>query len=277
MKKDKASDSANSADRIGTCKLCLQVKELCQSHYIPKSVYRLFHKRQLGDPVVMTPNLVLSTSQQIRDYLLCLDCEARFSIAEKYVVACMARDGGFPLRDKLQGKPSSPAGKYLRFSGLQAGIDTDKIAYFAISMVWRGAVHAWATIDRQCTAEIVVPNLEALRRYLLGETPLPDDTRVFVLVCADMISQLHVQAPFMVNGPGNENLFEMMIAGILMQVGIQRDPRERDLWCAVHTPDRAIFFGDNESNTLDWARPFHENARIAKNVKSIPRKRLSKR
>lgn len=254
----------------GTCKLCLQTKKLCDSHYIPKGVYRRFRQSQHGAPVVMTPKLVLSTSRQVRDYVLCNECEARFSVAEKYILPLMAGDKGFPLRDKLQGKPWVAAWKYLRYSGPRVGINTDKLAYFAVSMVWRGAVHSWATLDGQRTSILAVPNVEALRRYLLGEAPLPDDTYVFALVCADRLSQLVVQSPFSVAGPGNDNRFEMLMSGILLQVGVQRAAAERDLVCAIHTPDRAIFYGDHHENCLNWARTIHENARVAKNVSVKP-------
>ena len=95
---------------------------------------------------------------------------------------------------------------------------------------------------------------------------MPDDTYIFVLICADRLSQVQVQGPFLVGGPENDNRFEMLIGGILLQVGVGRPKAERDLVCAVHTKDHAIFYGDHHENSLTFARSFHEKARIAKNV-----------
>jgi hypothetical protein len=255
---------------IGTCKLCLETKELCDSHFLPKGIYRRYRKQQHGDPIVMTPKLILSTSKQVRDYVLCLDCEALFSARERYMLPLMAGDKGFPMLEKFYDKPFQRAGPFLRFSGSQVGIDTEKLAYFAVSMIWRGAVHSWATIDGQRTGDLDVPNVEAMRRYLLEQTPLPPDTYVFILVCADRLSQLQVQGPFLVGGPENDNRFEMLMSGILLQVGVGRPAGERDLICAVHTPDHALFYGDHSENSLQFARSFHERARIAKNVPKAP-------
>lgn len=259
---------------IGTCKLCLQRKELCDSHFLPKGIYRHFRKQQSGDPIVMTPKLIVSTSKQVHDYVLCAECEERFSVRERYILPFMAGENGFPMIEKLRNKPFAPAGSYLRFSGPIIGVDTEKLAYFAVSMIWRGAVHSWATIDRQRTGDLVVPNVEALRYYLLDEAPLPDDTYIFVLICADRLSQVQVQGPFLVGGPENDNRFEMLMSGILLQVGVGRSPAERDLICAVHTNDRAVFYGDHYEHSLNFARSFHQKARIAKNVpKSTPKRR----
>jgi hypothetical protein len=104
------------------------------------------------------------------------------------------------MREKLNGQPALPAGAYLRFVGKQAGLDMDKLEYFAVSMVWRAAVHCWAMIDRQFTGGLVVLNIEALRQYLPGLTPLPDDTYFFVLICTDHLSQVQVLGPFLVSG-----------------------------------------------------------------------------
>ena len=45
----------------GICKLCLQKKELQDSHLIGRAVYRLFRKDEGEDPIVMMPDVVLQT------------------------------------------------------------------------------------------------------------------------------------------------------------------------------------------------------------------------
>jgi hypothetical protein len=72
---------------------------------------------------------------------------------------------------------------------------------------------------------------------------------VFILMCADRLSQVQVHGPFLVGGEGNDNRFEMLMSGILLQVGIDRPPAERDLVCAVHTGDRAIELSSTATTT----------------------------
>ena len=64
---------------VGTCKLCLQEKELQDSHLIGRGIYRLIRREQGEDPIVMTPEIVLQTSRQVSDYVFCKDCEQKFS------------------------------------------------------------------------------------------------------------------------------------------------------------------------------------------------------
>lgn len=98
--------------------------------------------------------------------------------------------------------PKDPDQSVNRYSGADLGVDMDKFAYFAISMVWRGAVHDWVMPDG-----IVRPHdalgsfVEPMRLYLLGETPLPPNTSVIVIAGSDDESrkvwttpQAHVEA-----------------------------------------------------------------------------------
>ena len=54
------------------------------------------------NPIVMTRNVVVPTSNQMRDYLLCDECERRFSEHGENSIARQVYDGtSFPLLDRL--------------------------------------------------------------------------------------------------------------------------------------------------------------------------------
>jgi len=77
--------------RQGKCALCLQDRELRNSHILPKWCYaRSFNvKHQLK--VVGTPDLVGKTMQDgYKEPLLCDDCEGRFSRWETYAAPCFS-------------------------------------------------------------------------------------------------------------------------------------------------------------------------------------------
>jgi hypothetical protein len=59
---------------IGVCALCLRTAELCDSHLIPKSLYRVARAadhRAHPDPVLLTSAVRRQTSFQATQYLLC--------------------------------------------------------------------------------------------------------------------------------------------------------------------------------------------------------------
>jgi hypothetical protein len=82
------------ADR---CALCLEVKELQDGHFIGKALYKIARNR--GGAVVKTPGLFIGIDTQVRDYLICRECEQLFSRrGEEYVMGLVKQDAGnFPL------------------------------------------------------------------------------------------------------------------------------------------------------------------------------------
>jgi hypothetical protein len=166
----------------------------------------------------MMPSHVVSTSKQIHDYLLCAECEHRLNVGGEQYIHAVSFDGEtFPLKDILASGTPLPIGPFLRYSGLQAGADVEKLVYFAVSMVWRGGVHSWRTIKGQTSLLAVGSHMEEMRRFLMGEIPLPPEIGVVVIVCTGSASQAHVLAPFLVGGEATDTLFEMLVYGITLR------------------------------------------------------------
>jgi hypothetical protein len=255
---------------VGTCKLCLTERKLQDSHYIPASLYRRIRKMAGADPIIMTPRLVMSSSRQIRDYVLCTDCEHLLNVGgEDYIAYISASSSHFPLRDMLLNGTPSPLGPFLCYSGKQIEVDVRKVVYFAVSMVWRGAVHAWKTVDRQ-TSQLTVPtHLEDMRRFLMGEIELPVGIGLLVIVCLDFASQAHVLAPFLVGGEQTDTLFEMQMCGIVLRVGINHPQKEFYALACTHNPSAPILVADWSKSTMSAVGDFHLKARHAKNVRKI--------
>jgi hypothetical protein len=212
----------------------------------------------------------MSSSRQIHDYVLCNDCEHRLNVGgEKYIGDISAEGRHFPLRDMLSSGTPSPLGPFLYYSGKQIGVDVRKVVYFAVSMAWRGAVHAWKTVDRQ-TSQLTVPShLEDMRRFLMGEIELPIEIGVIMIVCLDFASQVHVIAPFLVGGEETNTLFEMQMCGVVLRVGINHPEKEfYDLAC-THNPSAPIVVADWSKSTMSAVANFHLRARHAENVRII--------
>jgi len=60
-------------------------------------------------------------------------------------------------------------------------IDSEQLTYFALSVIWRAAVHKWRNGPRTVSLELG-PYLEPLRQFLHGEAPFPDCMMVVVRV-----------------------------------------------------------------------------------------------
>lgn len=83
---------------IGTCKLCLEEKELCKSHIIPEFAYEYVYDYSKGGRKIshytpsLSNDLIVTRKQKgFREYLLCSNCENKFSKWEKYVKECFEK------------------------------------------------------------------------------------------------------------------------------------------------------------------------------------------
>jgi hypothetical protein len=187
----------------GICKLCLQDKDLQDSHLMPRSLYKKARgsgSKGNQDPHILTVRGRRPTSHQITDHVLCRDCEGRFSKnGEDYVMPLVTRqDGQFPLLEKLKKIPPRVSGK--DFSAYSVSetpdIDRAKLACFALSVFWRASVHKW----EQAGGELVSIDLgkkynEEIRKYLMDETPIPRNAAMSVAVCSDVESQVSFYMP----------------------------------------------------------------------------------
>jgi hypothetical protein len=93
---------------IGVCALCLRTAELCDSHLVPKSLYRVARAadhRAHPDPVLLTSTVRRQTSFQATQYLLCAECQKRFDQnGEDWVMRhCYRGRDRFRLRELLGG------------------------------------------------------------------------------------------------------------------------------------------------------------------------------
>src|SRR5262249_45657439 len=139
-----------SASVVGICKLCGKRRKLRKSHLLGRAFYKMC-KDGTSDPIVMTPDIILPTSRQVSDYVLCEKCEQLFSSnGENYVSKLVFDSRDFPLLDRMNVAMTVKVETNLRvYSASAMGLDVDKIAYFALSVFWRASVHSWHTIGKQ--------------------------------------------------------------------------------------------------------------------------------
>jgi hypothetical protein len=250
----------------GRCALCqTDGIDLCDSHLISEGIYW-----RLGeDRIVMTPQIFVSVSNQVKDYLLCRKCEAKFGTAESYVLPLVwQRDASFPLLEKLKAsKPIGPTTNgLLVYSGHAVGIDVDKIAYFALSMFWRDSVHVWKTLNSQLISMPLDSWEEPVRKYLNGETGFPAGVVLKFTMCTDAESHGSFFAPVKWTNDLYTG-YDMTVLGVAftMVVGVEPGAKNWDL-CCVNSRDRRIFAEDCSATSREHRKDLRRAARIARNV-----------
>jgi hypothetical protein len=151
--------------------------------------------------------------------LLCNECEKRFNengesevlkhIAPKLVLKSMPLAKRMEIAWARDNDPIAP-----RYCADDFDIDTDKFAYFALSIVWRRTIHDWhPAIPRWELGEFA----EDMRSYLLGERTFPRDAAVIVVVCTDEISRRSWTIPEQFVEAGCLN-FRFQVRGIHFRV-----------------------------------------------------------
>jgi hypothetical protein len=171
----------------GICRLCLKERDLCESHVIPKALYPTKNQKSA---TITRETATPGRSPHVKEHLLCRDCETKFTRnGESDVLKWLApKVKNFPLADRLNvALPRERFPDVSRFAAYDLGLDAKKFAYFAVSVIWRAAVHAWTLPDGTKTSPLDLGSHEdIIRTYLLGETDFPHDVMaVIVLVCSD--------------------------------------------------------------------------------------------
>ena len=241
----------------GICKLCLQMKKLRDSHFIPRAMYKYLRTTSEKDPnpVVIGRTREATTSRQMRDYLLCAKCEDLFNKnGENEILKWVWNGKRFPLGDRLAvAVPLSLDPSVTpSFSGTSIGVDAEKLAYFALSVLWRAAVHEW---DLPFGGKTTLLNLgtieEPIRKYLLGMAGLPPEVVVVAMACTDPLSIEAFSTPSRVRGyPGT--CFAILTLGIYFRVliGSGITPESREICCAM-SKMRPIFQRDCSQKTSE--------------------------
>jgi hypothetical protein len=234
---------------IRKCKLCLQTKDLQKSHFLPKGAYKVNRAPALKNPhpVVLSNNKLLQSSAQLSDYLLCSDCEQRFSAnGEAWVLGNIPRNYGekFPILDALRAEiPLLEDGGTRLYAGEKVkALDVDKIVYFALSVFWRGAVHEWkSSLHTKAPDVHLCAYEEPIRQFLLGLSPLSDDIALHVLVCPSGSVLNAMLVPWEAHLPECSR-FIFYVSGLCFVLHFDyRLPQSVRQTCAYHSPDRVVW------------------------------------
>lgn len=167
---------------IGRCPLCLGHKTLVRSHLVPAALYKLC-RTQESEPVLVTPSVIMQSSRQWQDYLLCSECENLFSRnGESWVLPLLAKsDGTFAFHKILvkHGPESVLDGSALYAAAKNPEIDIAKLTHFAMGIFWKASVHSWSG-ERTSSLIDLGSYGEQVRKFLKAEEDFPERMALIV-------------------------------------------------------------------------------------------------
>ena len=255
----------------GSCRLCLTPNvELRNSHFMSAGFYKLARdeSRSNPNPVLVSEQVSLLSSEQAKDYLLCAECEDRFNLGgEAWVLGnCWHSESDFPLREALLATTPSPLSSpdFTIFKGAgAAGVEPDKLSYFGSSIFWRGASHDWVFMRRNPKRLELGPYEEPLRRFLVGD-PFPKDIVLIVSVTSGMerIRNMLMVLPFIKSRDAGFRQYRFTIPGITFQLFVGKEMPAELRRLSIQEPERHILMTPDvdELNMSDGAKLILEDA-----------------
>ena len=212
----------------GICKMCLLNKRLAKSHLMPAALYETCRADD-SEPIKVSSEIVLTTSRQTQDYLLCDGkdgCEEILNHeGEGWTLPMLMRkDRAFPLYEILAGAtPEWAEPDMTLYSAAKIpAIDVAKLTHFAMGIFWKASVHNWAKQAGDPRIKLG-PYSEVIRKYLRGETNFPDSMVLAIDVGDPAKAMILFSDPVTGNDKSSHFfyvpgvLFSLMVGGTLTQ------------------------------------------------------------
>lgn len=188
---------------------------------------------------------------------MCAECESRFDrLGENYTLRQAADGQRFRLLQTLEAATPSYSQKEWRgYKSADAPmVKRDDLAYFALSVFWRSAAHRWPNangVGRTIRINLGERNLDALRRYLLGEIQVPETISLFFVVLTDRLSQSSFYLPSETGKQGFVWGFGFFACGLMFHLNVGKALEGRIGSCLIKSPERWIWVRDGEAKTLE--------------------------
>lgn len=196
-------DSPTKTPKMGICRLCLESEVALQnSHIISEfnyeACYDEIHRfRKLSS---RGPKHEKYEQQGFREYLLCQNCETRFSVWENYAKKVI-NDGGPRLVN------SGPLG-YVFDS-----IEYAPFRLYGLSILWRMGISTLEMFSQVNLGK----HEEKLRRAILEGNPLRPWNYPFILVATTINGKFYpdVIVPPSMSRNGSQHIYRVVISGIV--------------------------------------------------------------
>lgn len=230
---------------------------------MPRSLYPLFRAGNLH-PVRFSREKMVQTSEQVKDYVFCGDCEKTFNReGEGWIHTLFASLGGpFPLRERLlEQAPASDMGDVkLYAAGKNPEIDVPKLAHFGCGVFFKGAVHPWHGDSGKPYIEMKPDEIDALRQYLLGKTDLPKTMALCVTVDSSPVIWQAMNEPYRAEPLFGFKRYVFYVPGIFFQLCIGDGVQEKIHTCINGSADGVVLYENVSISMRNTGREELKNA-----------------
>jgi hypothetical protein len=257
---------------VDICKMCLESKPLCDSHLMPRGLYN-YCRSDDSEPVMFNGTVMMQTSRQIHDYLLCKQCEDILNRGgEDWLLPLLATvDGKFPLHEMLrQRQPLFDEPDFVVYSCNDIpDIPPADLAHFGLGIFWKAAVHSWSGSETEPMINLG-PYTDPIRLFLRGG-PYPTNIAMAVVVFPPPVKHISFGNPHTLAGAMPRQHFFYML-GVQMVIFLRKtledDIRMMDVYSQAQHPIVVKDFSEEIGNRIrESATRSHKSARLLQYIK----------
>jgi hypothetical protein len=216
---------------------------------MPRALYDFCRADDL-EPVMATAQVVMQTSRQTRDYLLCKECEGILSKnGENWLLPRLARyKGNFRVYEILQKVPPDVDEEdIIAYSASRnPEIDVNSITHFAAGIFWKASVHSWKKGISKPKIDLGKYS-DQLREFVYGVAPFPRETVLRVAVNPPEKAIINFVDPYLGQAADHQN-FVFFVPGMQFVLGIKEgmNPEWTDMCFAKNTNHPIVVFDGSE-------------------------------
>jgi hypothetical protein len=184
------------ATKKGKCRLCKRTRELQDSHFMGRTLYKKLREESLRNPspIVIAGESVDQSDAQLKDFVFCLECEDIFNKrGEMGVHRWVATWTDFPLLKLFEGVPPARTidTDFRVYDGEKVpGLEYDRLFHYGAGIFFKAACHVWNAGGNTSHIEINWDHREALRKTVYyRDAPLPKSMRMTIAIAS-------MQTPF---------------------------------------------------------------------------------
>lgn len=212
--------------KLGICKLCEREKELQDSHFVGKAVYKRLMEPSLDNPypVIITSDYAKQSPTQVRDFVFCSDCEQIFNHrGEAWIHKRIATTGKFPLLDLFVGqRPIVAENGYKLYDGTRIpGLDCAALLHYGAGVFFKAAAYVW-DFEGLTTGIDLGTHAESLRKFVLDGVDLPPDVVIGLSLASTPPRFLGFFPPVAMDDPECVK-YKFYVSGILYTLMVGHD------------------------------------------------------
>lgn len=247
----------------GICKMCLQDKELVESHFIPAAIYD-YCRAGKQSPIRIAGGAAFPTDRQTQVYLLCGECENILNTnGERWLNAKLATmDRKFPLYDLItrQAPVYTIDATDIYFSSNNPEVLTDCLVHFAMGIFWKAAVHSWLAGKTEPRIELA-PYTDVIRMWLRGEGTLPSSIALSISVSRPDRAQITFNEPHEARS-NEDRTFVFHVPGVFFMLHVGESlPDVTKQFCLHHSSFHPIFVSEEMTQKVEdlFREMFHKS------------------